>query len=249
MSPARTALILGASSDIARAVSRALAEAGVKRLMLAARRTEALAADAADLSIRFGAEVSLHAFDALCPESFSAFIEALPALPEVTICAVGTLGEQQRAERDPWEAIRIVRTNFEGPALILGLIAERLVAAGVSRGTIVGISSVAGERGRASNYVYGSAKAGFTAFLSGLRNRLQGTGLRVITVLPGFVDTRMTAGMSLPRALTASPEQVGRAILRALHGRRDVVYVKPIWRLIIAVIRALPEPIFKRTRL
>jgi Short-chain dehydrogenases of various substrate specificities len=140
-----------------------------------------------------------------------------------------------------------MRSNYEGPALLTGLIAERFAARG--SGTIIGISSVAGERGRASNYVYGSAKAGYTAFLSGLRNRLSKTGVHVMTVLPGFVRTRMTAGMDLPARLTAEPAAVAEAIFRAAGKQRDVIYVKPVWRLVMAIIRAIPEGIFKGTKL
>ena len=116
-------------------------------------------------------------------------------------------------------------------------------------GTIIGISSVAGDRGRATNYIYGSAKAGFTAYLSGLRNRLAGQGVHVATISPGFIATRMTAGMDLPEKLTASPEEVAEAILAAQEKRRDVVYVRPIWRLVMMVIRSIPEPVFKRLKI
>jgi NAD(P)-dependent dehydrogenase (short-subunit alcohol dehydrogenase family) len=143
----------------------------------------------------------------------------------------------------------VMRTNFEGPALLLGLLAEKFEARG--SGAIVGVSSVAGDRGRGSNYVYGAAKAGLTAFLSGLRNRLSQTGVRVVTVKPGFVRTRMTAGMKLPPLLTAEPQEVGEAIFKAAEGSRarDVIYVRPIWRLVMLVIKSIPEPVFKKLRL
>jgi short-subunit dehydrogenase len=108
---------------------------------------------------------------------------------------------------------------------------------------------VAGERGRASNFVYGSAKAGLTAFLSGLRNELAGKGVQVITVKPGFVATAMTADMDLPAALTAQPDEVARAVVAAQLRGRDVIYVRPLWRLIMTVIRAIPEGVFKRLKL
>lgn len=241
-----TLLVLGASSDIARASARAFAEAGFA-IQLAGRDPAALEREAIDIGTRSGMKVSVHAFDVLDSASHAAFIAALPAEPDVVLCAVGVLGEQRRAETDPLEATWILRSNFEGPALILNAFAERCVARG--RGTLIGISSVAGERGRASNYVYGSAKAGFTAFLSGLRNRCFKAGVHVMTVNPGFVRTRMTAGMALPNALTAEPDEVGRAILKAFQRKRDVIYVRPIWRLVMAVIRALPEFIFKRSKL
>ncbi len=139
-----------------------------------------------------------------------------------------------------------MRTNYEAPALVLGVLAARFAQRG--SGVLVGVSSVAGERGRAANYVYGSAKAGFSAFLSGLRARLTGTGVHVLTVKPGFVYTRMTAGMALPPMLTATPEQVARTVLRAVRRRRDVVYSPAIWRLIMLAVRAMPERLFKRLR-
>lgn len=244
---ARSALILGARSDIARACAHRLAADGHAILMLAARDPESLAVDAQDLRIRHQGQVTTHAFDALDPDSFTTFLDGLGTLPDVVICAVGLLGEQAESAADPAVAARVMRTNFEGPALVLGLIATRMEARG--RGTIVGISSVAGERGRASNYVYGAAKAGFTAFLSGLRNRLASRGVQVITVLPGFVATQMTAGMDLNPRLTAQPDEVAAAIARAMDRGRDVVWVRPVWRLIMAIIRALPEGVFKKTRL
>jgi len=109
-------------------------------------------------------------------------------------------------------------------------------------GTIVGISSVAGDRGRATNYVYGSAKAGFTAFLSGLRNRLATRGVHVLTVKPGFVRTKMTEGMKLPPALTAEPQEVARRIYRAAEVKKaDAIYVRPVWRLVMTIICAFPK--------
>ena len=116
-------------------------------------------------------------------------------------------------------------------------------------GCLIGISSVAGERGRATNYVYGSAKAGFTAFLSGLRNRLAKKGVHVITVLPGFVATKMTAGMDLPRKLTAKPSEVANCLFNAVQKKHNIVYVKPVWRFIMMIIRNIPEHVFKKMKI
>lgn len=216
-------------------------------IQLAARQVERLEADRADLALRHGVPVSLHELDILDSAAMVPFLDGLPALPGIAICAVGLLGDQGESAADPLGAACVMRSNFEGPALLLGLLANRFEARGT--GVLVGISSVAGERGRASNYVYGSAKAGFTAFLSGLRNRLAGRGVHVVTVLPGFVDTAMTAGMDTPAPLTAQPQEVARRILGAVTHRRNVIYVRPVWRLIMAIIRALPEALFKRLSL
>lgn len=239
-------LVLGARSDIGKAVAHKFAALG-HPVQLAARHAEALGTDRTDLELRYGVSVSLHEFDALATDTHEAFVAGLPALPQVTVCAVGLMGRQEENERDIEAAARVMRSNFEGPASILGLLAQRFEDRG--SGTLVGISSVAGERGRATNYVYGSAKSGFTAFLSGLRNRLAKRGVHVVTVLPGFVATQMTEGMDLPARLTAQPEEVAEAIARAVRRKTDVIYVRSIWRLIMLIIRNIPERIFKGMRL
>ena len=236
-------LILGARSDIARAVAHHFAALG-HPIQLAARDAETLAADRTDLALRYSVPVSLHEFDVLSAAGHDAFLDALPELPSIAVCAVGLLGDQATDEQNATAAILIMRTNYIGPASIFALLAGRFMARG--SGTLVGISSVAGERGRASNYVYGSAKAGFTSYLSGLRNRLAGHGVHVVTVLPGFVATQMTEHMQLPARLTAQPDDVARSIVRAVGKGKDVIYVRPVWRLIMAVIRAIPERAFKR---
>ncbi|MDZ4262033.1 MAG: SDR family oxidoreductase [Pseudomonadota bacterium] len=239
-------LIVGARSDIGRALAHRYAASGYS-VQLAARAAAGLEADASDIALRHGTIASVHELDILDTSSFADFLDGLPEVPEVAICVVGLLGDQATAQRDLGAATLTMRSNYEGPALLTGLIAERFAQRG--SGTFIGISSVAGERGRASNYVYGSAKAGYTAFLSGLRNRLSKSGVHVMTVLPGFVRTRMTAGMDLPPRLTAEPGAVAEAIFQAAQRRRDVLYVKPVWRLVMAIIRAIPERLFKGMKL
>lgn len=239
-------LILGARSDIGRAIARAFAAHG-HPVQLAARDSASLEADRVDMEVRHRVPVTLHDYDALDLDGLGAFLDGLPALPGVAVCAVGLMGTQGESERDAGAAARVIRSNFEGPAMALAELANRFEARG--SGVLVGISSVAGERGRASNYVYGAAKAGFTAYLSGLRNRLAKKGVHVVTVLPGFVATRMTEGMDLPARLTARPEEVAEAVVRAVERKRDVIYVRPVWRAVMGVIKSLPEPVFKRTKL
>ncbi len=243
----KTLLLVGATSDIGRAVALEYAGAGW-RILLAARDPAAGRRTADDVATRTGAPVSLHALDVLDDDGLAAFVDGLPELPDTAVCVVGELGSQERAQTDPAHARTILRTNFEGPALLLGILAERFLARG--SGTLVGVSSVAGDRGRGSNYVYGAAKAGFSAFLSGLRNRLAPAGIRVLTVKPGFVRTRMTEGMKLPPLLTAEPAEVGRAVYTAAEkGRGDVIYVRGLWRGVMTVISLIPEPLFKRLKL
>lgn len=243
-----TTLILGAGSDIALATADALAARG-HNLVLAGRDTEALDREADNLSLRHGVGVQAVAFDVL-DEGYGAFWDGLDPQPDGVVCAIGHLGDESHAQADPEEARRTLETNFNGVVAILDEAARRFAAAGT--GFIIALSSVAGDRGRASNYHYGAAKAGLTTYLSGLRNRFATEGphgVRVITVKPGFVATRMTAGMDLPARLTATPEQAARDMVRALEGRRDVVYIRWFWRWIMAIITHLPEPLFKRTRL
>jgi decaprenylphospho-beta-D-erythro-pentofuranosid-2-ulose 2-reductase len=235
-------LILGARSDIGKAVAHKFAALG-HPIQLAVRNIETLAAEKTDMELRHNVPVSLHEFDALATDTHEAFVANLPDLPRVAICAVGLMGQQDENESDIEAAARVMRSNYEGPASILAVLANRFERRG--SGTLVGISSVAGERGRATNYVYGSAKAGFTAFLSGLRNRLAKQGVHVVTVLPGFVATQMTEGMDLPARLTAQPGEVADAIARAVERKKDIIYVRPIWRIIMTIIRSIPERMFK----
>jgi NAD(P)-dependent dehydrogenase (short-subunit alcohol dehydrogenase family) len=236
-------LILGARSDIGRALARAYAARGAS-VILAGRGD--LEADRRDLELRADASVRGVSFDVI-DGSPDAFFDALGEVPGTVIMVAGLLGDQQQSAADDASATAVIDTNYGGPARYLLAAARRM--AQVPGGCIIGISSVAGERGRGSNFIYGSAKAGLTAFLSGLRNAHAKSGLHVMTVKPGFVATRMTQGMKLPPPLTAQPEQVADAIVRAQERRRDVIYVLPRWQLIMAIIRAIPERIFKRLSL
>lgn len=235
-------LTLGARSDIGKAVAHKFAALG-DPVQLAARNASNLEADKTDTELRYGVSVSLHEFDALATDTHEAFVTELPELPRIAVRAVGLMGQQAESEHDVASAARVMRSNYERPASILAILANRFENRG--SGTIVGISSVVGDRGRATNYVYGFAKAGFTAFLSGLRNRLAKDGVHVVTVLPGFVATQMTEEMDLPAKLTADPNEVADAIARAVKHKKDVVYV----RLIMLVIRNIPERIFKRVEI
>lgn len=241
-----TLLILGATSDMAVAVARKFAAAGYD-IQLAARSADRLLPLQSDLSIRHSVACTLHEFDAAKPATHADFLHSLPARPDVTICVFGYLGDQQLAESDWQECQQILQVNYVGAVSILNLIANEYAAR--QKGTIAGISSVAGERGRQSNYFYGSAKAGFTAYLSGLRNRLYAKQVHVLTVQPGFVYTKMTENMPLPGPLTARPETVAAVVYRAIQKKKNIVYVKWFWRWIMLVIKTIPEPLFKKLKL
>ena len=238
-----TVLILGGTSTIARAIA---AELAARRfdLALAGRDAAELEAVAADLRLRHGIAARVHLLDAL--DTPPAIEPCLTADVRGVVLAFGYLGDHRRAESDAAETRRILDTNLTGSVLCLNAAAAHLVRTG--GGFVCALSSVAGDRGRASNYLYGAAKAGLTAYLSGLRGRLAASGVRVLTVKAGIVDTRMSAGMP-GAALAASPAKVARAVVRAIERGRDVIYVPWFWRWIMLLIRLIPEPVFKRLRL
>jgi short-subunit dehydrogenase len=241
-------IVFGSTSGIAAATARILAARGAD-LFLVGRDPAKLEAVAADLRVRGRGAIHAEVADLNEAGGHEALVaRGFAALGRVdgVLVAQGLLGDQRACERDPVQAAAIYATNLAGPALLAQRCANALVEQG--GGVLVGLSSVAGDRGRQSNYFYGSAKAGFTAFLAGLRHRLHGSGVQVVTVLPGFVDTPMTA--ALPKnALFASPEAVAHGILAAVARRRRVAYLPGFWRLIMAIVRAVPEAIFLRTRL
>lgn len=242
----KSVLILGATSDIARACAKKFAEEKFT-IYLAGRDKNRLAADAKDLQIRTNCEVATIHFDALSFSSHQQFYSKIKIEPDVVICAVGILGDQKKAESDFNESKKIMDTNYSGCVSILNVIAGEFSKRG--SGTIIGISSVAGDRGRQSNFIYGSAKAAFTAYLSGLRNRLSKNNVHVITVKPGFVNTSMTEGMNLPGLLTAEPETVANDIYRAYIKNKNIIYTKWFWRYIMMIIIHIPEGIFKKLNL
>lgn len=239
-------LILGATSDMAVAIARQLAIEGYS-ITLAARNTDRLSALEGDLRVRHKVLVSSVAFDALDFRNHESFYNALPEKPDVVICVFGLLGDQLMAQQNWQHAHEIIDSNYTGAVSILNVVAADFERR--KKGVIVGISSVAGERGRQSNYVYGSAKAGFTAYLSGLRNRLYHHGVHVLTVKPGFVKTKMIENLTTPGPLTASPKKVASRISRAIKKRKNTIYVLSIWSLVMFVIKMIPEGIFKRLKL
>lgn len=240
-------LILGATSAIARATAAAFASRGAA-LYLASRDLDELERIAADLRLRYGVEVRHGLFDAEATETHEVFLQTvikeMPTLSGVVL-AFGYLGDPM-AVRDFKLGAKIIASNFTGAASILSHCANYFEP--LKRGFIIGISSVAGDRGRQSNYVYGAAKGALSLYLQGLRNRLFASGVRVITIKPGFVDTAMTFG--LPGLfLVASPQAIGERIVGTLGKSADVVYLPWFWRYIMLIIRHIPESIFKRLKL
>jgi short-subunit dehydrogenase len=241
-------LILGATSAIASALAREFATHKFD-LVLGGRDREELSALASDFSLRYGVRAGVLPLDALDTQSHASTLrsflaEAGNALEGVVVC-MGYLGDQAKGQCDWEEARRILETNFTGCVSALNILANHFEPR--RAGFICAISSVAGDRGRQSNYLYGAAKAGLSAYLQGLRNRLFHAHVKVITVKPGFVDTRMTYGHS-GLFLVASPESVAKGIFRAIVKGKAVVYLPWFWRPIMLVVRSIPEAIFKRLR-
>jgi decaprenylphospho-beta-D-erythro-pentofuranosid-2-ulose 2-reductase len=241
-------LVLGATSIIAEHVARAYAKRGAS-LLVVGRDACRLAMVRDDLRVRGASRCEASAVDLDdlgCHARLIEEAEALLGPLDVVLLAQGALGDPAEYVRDGGAVARVLQTNLVAPASLLTLVASRMEAR--RRGSLAAISSVAGDRGRASNYAYGAAKGGLALFLQGLRNRLQRSGVHVLTVKPGFVDTPMTA--ALPKnALYAQPETVARDIVRAIDARRDVLYTPWFWRWIMLVVRAIPERVFKRLSL
>lgn len=242
-----TAAIFGATSRIARWSAAELAKHGWK-VILCGRDTDELSRIAADLQIRSGVEVKVVEFHADDIEGMPAFWDGLKRDHEDlkgALVAYGMMEDQADLNAHPEKILATLDVNFISPCLLCQLAARDFEAQG--SGWIIGISSVAGDRGRQGNYVYGSAKGGFTVFLSGLRARLAKSNVRVITVKPGFVDTVMTWGR--PGVfLAANPRAAGEKIADTIERHADVVYVPGFWRIIMAIIRAIPESVFKRMK-
>lgn len=242
----KNALILGATSDMALAIARKFGSHGYT-LTLAGRNLEKLKIIKADIEIRQHATVDVAVFDAANVSSHQSFYDQLPVKPDIVFCVFGLLGDQMKAQYDWKTCEEILVSNYVGAVSILNIIANDMETK--KEGTIVGISSVAGERGRQSNYLYGSAKAGFTAYLSGLRNRLCKHGVHVLTVKPGFVKTKMLDGMKTPGPLTAQPKDVAEDIYNAVQTKKNTIYTRGVWRLVMYTIKSIPEPIFKKLKL
>ena len=236
-------LIVGAKSDIAREVARIYAKNGYN-LYLAARDVSDLAAFKTDLEVRSGMKVELIALDITAFDTHETIYAGLQEKPFGVIVVSGYMSEQHKAEKEWSESLNTINVNYTGAVSLLNIVANDFEEE--KRGFIVGVSSVAGDRGRKTNYIYGSAKAAFSAYLSGLRNRLFESGVHVLTVKPGFVNTKMTEGLALPEKPTAEPIEVAQDIFKAQQAGKNTLYTKWIWRYIMLIITTIPEFIFKK---
>ena len=239
-----TWIILGATSSMARAYARAVAERGA-RVLVAGRDMDELKALAADLVARGASAAEAVKFDARDAKTYAPLVKQAELEPgEINVAVfVGSMPSQAEIDEDPGLIDGVATDNFIGPAHFLAEILPLMEAR--AGGTVVGVSSVAGDRGRIGNYTYGAAKAAFATFLSGLRNRLSRAGGHVVTVKPGFVDTAMTwtvEGMFL----VAPPEKVASDIVKAVEKGKNVIYTPSFWLIIMTIIKLIPERIFKK---
>lgn len=244
-----TVVIVGATSGIGEAIGREMARAGFD-IVLAGRDQPALEARALDLETRFGVRTWIHGFEALDFEQHGAWIEGCDRLVggpvDGFVLCYAVMEDESVAAADGQVAKRMIDVNFASAVSLLDRAAAHLKPRG--QGFLCALTSVAGDRGRASNAHYGSTKAGLSAFLSGLRVRLAPFGVSVIDVRPGVVDTKLTYG--LPNlVLAATPERVAKDTLRGIRSNRAVVYTPGIWRVIMFAIRHLPDFVFKRLAL
>jgi decaprenylphospho-beta-D-erythro-pentofuranosid-2-ulose 2-reductase len=241
-------VVVGATSAIAEAAARLWAARG-DSLYLAARRETLLASSAQDLRVRGARQVAFERFDMLDADSHEGLLaraEAALGPIDCLLIAHGTLPDQAAAQADPELAVREIELNGVSTVALALRAANRFEAR--NAGTIAVITSVAGVRGRASNFIYGSAKALVSTFLAGLRHRLHAKGVDVIDIRPGFVETPMTAAFT-KGPLWASPARVAADIVAAVDRRASIVYTPWFWRWIMLIIRHIPEAIFVRTKL
>jgi decaprenylphospho-beta-D-erythro-pentofuranosid-2-ulose 2-reductase len=242
----QSVLVLGGGSDIAQATLRELVKSRTRTIVLAARDPGALEPAAAELRAAGATTVATVVFDARDTASHEAFVDGVFQRfgdIDVALLAFGVLGDQEEAEHDGRAAVDIVEVNYVGSVSVAVPISQRMRTQG--HGTIVALSSVAGERARRSNFVYGSSKAGMDAFFQGLGDSLVGTGVKVMIVRPGFVDTKMTEGMhAVP--LSTTPEAVADAIVHGLARGRETVWVPSTLRYVMSVLRHVPRPVFRK---
>ena len=242
----QSVLVLGGGSEIAHAALRRIVGARTRTVVLAARRPDELAGIAHELEDLGATGVTPVAFDAAATDTHERFAdEVFDRFGDFDLVLVtfGLLGDQAEAERDAGAAAEVAHVNYVGAVSVMTPIAARLRAQG--HGTIVALSSVAGERARKSNFVYGSSKAGMDAYFQGLGDSLAGTGVKVMVVRPGFVHTKMTEGLE-PAPLATTPEAVADAIVRGLARRANTVWVPPVLRYVMSVLRHVPRPVFRK---
>ncbi len=219
----KVCLVLGVTSDIAKAIAEEFAKLGYN-LILTGRNLEQTSRIAEDIRIRYNVETQSLELEISNLSSHQAFLQKLNILPDVLVLAIGYLGDQKESENNFSESKKVIDINYAYPINLLNYFANEFEKR--RSGAIIGISSVAGDRGRKVNYIYGASKAALTAYLSGLRNRLASFNVNVLTIKPGFVRTKMTEHLDLPGKFTAEPSEVAKDTINAFLKKKDVIYTK-----------------------
>ncbi len=239
-------LIFGATSDIAQELAKQYAQRKADVTLLGID-TSLLAPFKSDLEIRYNVKVQLVEFDILNYSAPDVSLINLIDSSDVSIMLIGYLGNQNKADENDNELLRIINLNYAKVVEVINQIQRIYV--NKKSGLIAGVSSVAGDRGKQSNFAYGSAKAGLSVYLDGLRNRLYPKGIHVLTIKPGFMATKMTENMDLPKPLTASPKVAAKVIINAIDKKKNKIYINWIWKYLMMVIKTIPEPIFKKMKM
>lgn len=239
-------LIFGATSDIAQELAKQYAQRKTDVTLLGIDTT-LLDPFKADLEIRYNVKVQLVEFDILNYRSPNEALISLIDSSDISIMLIGYLGDQDKADENDNELLRIINLNYVKVVEVINQIQRIYV--NKKSGLIAGVSSVAGDRGKQSNFAYGSAKAGLSVYLDGLRNRLFPKGIHVLTIKPGFMATKMTEHMDLPKPLTASPKVAAKAIINAIDKKKNKIYINWIWKYLMMVIKTIPEPVFKKMKM
>lgn len=240
-------IILGSNSEVAQAFVEKCLSKGEKNdlIYLLTSNTETTEKFAKHIEVKYKQKSTIIELDLMKDLDFSK-LDCINS--DLLFCAAGYLGkDSEEGLYDNNNTTRIIDINFSKLILVLNYFAQKMEEK--KKGTIIGLSSVAGDRGRQSNFIYGSAKAGFTAYLSGLRNYLFHRGVHVMTVNPGFMQTKMTEGLPLNPKLTATPSQAANCIYKAYKKEKNSIYVLPIWRIIMLIVRNIPEFIFKKMKM
>ncbi len=242
-----TVLILGSNSDVGKELAYVFAKNNFDVILATRTVSDTQKEIAEELTAKYDVETLLVSFDGVVYKSHAHLYEDLVIKPTVVVSVFGYLGEQNVALSNFKEAHKIMTTNYVGQVSVFNHFAE--IFKEKRKGTLIGVSSVAGERGRQSNFIYGSAKSGFSTYLSGLRNYLHKYDVHVITVKPGFINTKMIKHLKTNKVLTAQPNKVAEAIWKAYERKKNTIYVLPVWRYIMFVIKNIPETIFKKLKL
>jgi len=242
----RWLLIIGSNSDIGIACARFFASKGFN-VFLASRNIELCRKISSDIAIRYSVQTDYGHIDLEDTNSHSVFISNLQFSPDVTLISAGLMYSQLEAENNFQIAKKMIYANYLGVLSFSELIVKTLIKH--NKGTLIYIGSVAGDRGKKSNYIYGSTKSAIETYTQGLEHRLNHTNIEIILVKPGFVDTKMTIDLNLPKILTAMPGEVAVEIYSAFINKKKIVYIRPIWRYIMLIIKLIPKFIFNKTSL